>query len=246
MKAFFKAILYTPLFNLLVFLSWLVPGHSIGWAIILLTVIVRILLWAPNAKALNSQLYIRQHADELKALTDKIKDPQEKAKAQMVFYKEKGLNPLAGCLPMLIQIPLFIALYQVFITGIGDVRPDLLYSFTPHLDTVNVQFLGINLAEKDRFILPVIAAVFTYYQLKISQKISPTNPDSKDPAAMMTKQMVLIFPAMTYFIGSTLPAGLSLYFATTTLFQVFQQHWVLKTAKTPTKKVAVTVRKKGK
>jgi len=246
MKAFFKAILYTPLFNLLVFLSWLVPGHSVGWAIILITIIVRIALWIPNSKALKSQLYIREHQAELKTVTDKYTDPQEKAKAQMAFYKEKGINPLSGCLPILIQLPILIILYRVFITGLGDIRPDLLYSFTPHLDVVNAHFLGLNLADKDRFFLPVIAAILQFVQAKMSQQMMPVNNNPKDPGAMMTKQMLYIFPAMTYFIGSTLPAGLSLYWATTTLFQVGQQYWVMKKTPLTSKKVAVTVRKKGK
>ena len=106
MKAFLKAILYTPLFNLLVFFSWLVPGHSVGWAIILLTIVVRVILWVPNGKALKSQLYMRSHQDELKKLNERYDNPQERAKAQMAYYKEHGINPLAGCLPMLIQLPI--------------------------------------------------------------------------------------------------------------------------------------------
>lgn len=245
MKAFFKAILYTPLFNLLVFFSWLVPGHSVGWAIIFLTVLVRIILWVPNSKALKSQLYMRSHQDELKKLNDQYENPQERAQAQMAYYKKHGINPMAGCLPMLIQLPILIILYRVFITGIHDIRPDLLYSFTPHLNTVNAHFLWINLVEKDRFFLPVIAALLQFAQTRYNQKLMPVSTGKNDPAAMMTKQMMYLFPAMTYFIGSTLPAGLSLYWATTTLFQIGQQAYTTKNfvAKSP-KGVEVTVRKK--
>src|SRR3989344_8499069 len=173
MKAFLKAILYTPLFNLLVFFSWLVPGHSVGWAIILLTILVRIILWVPNGKALKSQLYMSSHQDELKKLNERYDNPQDRAKAQMAYYKEHGINPIAGCLPMLIQLPILYALYLVFMVGLHDIRPDLLYSFTPHLDTVNSQFLGIDLAGKDRFILPVIAALLQFAQTRYNQKLMP-------------------------------------------------------------------------
>jgi YidC/Oxa1 family membrane protein insertase len=245
MKAFLKAILYTPLFNLLVFFSWLVPGHSVGWAIILLTILVRIILWVPNSKALKSQLYMRSHQDELKKLNDRYENPQERAQAQMAYYKEHGINPMAGCLPMLIQLPILIILYRVFITGIHDIRPDLLYSFTPHLNTVNAHFLWIDLVQKDRFFLPVIAALLQFAQTRYNQKLMPVSTGKNDPASMMTKQMMYLFPAMTYFIGSTLPAGLSLYWATTTLFQIAQQAYTTKNfvAKSP-KGVEVTVRKK--
>lgn len=245
MKAFLKAILYTPLFNLLVFFSWLVPGHSVGWAIILLTILVRIILWVPNNKALRSQLYMRSHQDELKKLSEKYDNPQERAQAQMAYYKEHGINPMAGCLPMLIQLPILYVLYMVFMAGLHDIRPDLLYSFTPHLDTVNASFFGINLAGKDKFFLPVIAALLQFAQTRYNQKLMPISAGKGDPATMMTKQMMYLFPAMTYFIGSTLPAGLSLYWATTTLFQIGQQAYTTKNfiAKSP-KGVEVTVRNK--
>jgi len=244
MKAFFKAILYTPLFNLLVFFSWLVPGHSVGWAIVLLTVLVRIILWVPNGKALKSQLYMRSHQDQIKAITDKYTDPKERSTAQMAYYKEHGINPLAGCLPMLIQLPILIILYRVFLAGIHDIRPDLLYSFTPHLTSVNAHFFGIDLATKDRFFLPIIAALLQFAQTRYNQKLMPVAADPKDVSSVMTKQMMLLFPAMTYFIGSTLPAGLSLYWATTTIFQLGQQYYTTKTFKTTDKRVEVTVRKK--
>ena len=245
MKELLKTILYTPLFNLLVFFSWLVPGHSVGWAIILLTIVVRIILWAPNKKALKSQLYMRSHQDELKKITEKYDNPQERAQAQMAYYKAHGINPMAGCLPMLIQLPILYVLYLVFMAGLRDIRPDLLYSFTPHLDTVNAHFLGINLAGKDRFFLPVVAALLQYVQTRYSYKIMPVSTAKNDPSAMMTKQMMYLFPAMTYFIGSTLPAGLSLYWATTTLFQIGQQVYTTKNfVAKPAKGIEITVRKK--
>ena len=221
------------------------PGHSVGWAIILLTVAVRILLWAPNSKALKSQLYMRSHQEELKKLNERYDNPQERAKAQMAYYKQHGINPMAGCLPMLIQLPILYILYLVFIAGLHDVRPDLLYSFTPHPDIVNAHFFGIDLAGKDRFFLPVVAALLQFVQTRYNQKLMPLPSGKNDPAAMMTKQMMYLFPAMTYFIGSTLPAGLSLYWATATLFQIGQQHYVTKKFDaTVPKRVEVTVRKK--
>lgn len=244
MKEFFKVILYQPLFNLLVFFAYLVPGHSVGWAIIMLTLLVRLVLWVPNAKAIKAPLLLRQYQPELNELQEKIKDPQERARAQMAFYKEKGINPLSGCLPLLIQLPVLLILYQVFITGLRDIRPDLLYSFTPHMDSINSHFLGIDLAKPDKIFLPLLAAVLQFFQVKFSQQTAPAPVNKNDPAAMMGKQMLYIFPAMTYFIGSTLPAGLSLYWATTTAVQAYQQYIITKNFKLPDKRVEVKVRKK--
>src|SRR3989344_4004423 len=151
MKEFFKIILYKPLFNLLVFFSFIVPGHSVGWAIILLTIVVRLVLWVPNAKSLQAPLKMRAYQDDIKRLQEQYKDNRAaQSQALMAFYKEKGINPLSGCLPILIQLPILIILYQVFMTGISNLRPDLIYSFTPHLDSINQMFLGINMAQPDK------------------------------------------------------------------------------------------------
>lgn len=243
-KEFFKAVLYKPLFNLLVFFAWLVPGHSIGWAIILLTLLIRGALWKSSVKALHTPLQMRHHQEELQTLQKKHKgDRQALAHAQMAFYKEKGINPLGGCLPLLIQLPILIILYQVFITGLNQVRPDLIYSFTPHLDTINSRFLGIDLAKPDPlFILPILAAVAQFAQGYYMMKANSTA--ATDPTmAAMNKQMTYLFPFFTFFIAYKLPAGLALYWVTTTLFSLAQQVYVTKTFK-PTAKATVTVRSK--
>lgn len=246
-KEFFKTILYQPLFNLLVFFAWLVPGHSIGWAIILLTLLVKLILWVPQAKALRSPLQMRAHQDDIKALQEKHKnDRAGLAQAQMAFYKEKGINPLAGCLPMLIQLPVIFILYRVFIDGLHTVRPELIYSFVPHLDTVNTMFFGIDLAQPDKIYWPLIAAAAQFFQSRHYASLNVTSGKKDDPAAMMNKQMVYLFPVMTFFVGRSLPAGLAVYWAASTFFGFIQQVYIMKTFKSDEPKVSVTVRKKKK
>lgn len=129
--------------------------------------------------------------------------------------------------------------------GLGTVRVDWLYSFTPILEMKNPIFLGLNLSNPDRIFLPILAGVLQYAQTKHMQKINPpisTNP--KDPTVMMMKQMVFIFPVMTFVIAFTLPAGLALYWATTAAVSWLQQIYVEKTFVPPTPKVKVTVRTK--
>lgn len=248
MKEFFKVILYKPLYNLLLFFAYIVPGHSIGWAIILLTILINAILWRSAVKTLQTPLQMRHHQDELKALHEKHKgDKAAFAQAQMAFYKEKGINPLGGCLPLLIQLPVLIILYQVFIAGLKNVRPDIIYSFTPHMETINTYFLGIDLSVPDKlFILPILAAVIQYFQTRHMQTLSPPiSGNSTDPMAMMNKQMVYLFPVMTFFIAYRLPAGLALYLATTALISLIRQVYVVKTF-VPPAKAKVTVRTKSK
>jgi YidC/Oxa1 family membrane protein insertase len=246
-KEFFKAILYTPLFNLLVFFAWLVPGHSIGWAIILLTILVKLILWVPSAKAIKSPIQMRQYQDEIRELQQRYKDDRAaQSQALMAFYKEKGSNPLSGCLPILIQLPVIFILYRVFIVGLGDLRTDLLYSFTPHLDSINTNFLGIDLSSPDRIVLPLVAAILQFAQSRHMMLLNPPAKDSKDPAAAMQKQMMYMFPVMTYFIAFTLPAGLALYWATNAAFSIGQQEVLRRTYKPTKPDVKVTVRTKKK
>ncbi|QQG49753.1 MAG: membrane protein insertase YidC [Candidatus Berkelbacteria bacterium] len=246
MKEFLKVILYKPLFNLLVFFAWLVPGHSIGWGIILLTVFVKVLLWKLQNKSLRAPLQMRAYQDELKAVQEKHKDDRAaQGQAVLAFYKEKGINPLSGCLPLLIQLPIILILYRVFIAGLNASRPDLIYSFTPHIETINTMFFGIDLAKPEGWILPIIAGVAQLLQSRHYAQLtqSPTG-SANDAAAMMNKQMVYLFPIMTFFIARSLPAGLAVYWIASTLFQFVQQYYVFKTFKLPEAKVKLTVREK--
>ncbi len=245
-KDFFKFILYKPLFNLLVFFAWLVPGHSVGWAIVLLTILVRLILWIPQSKALRSPMEMRAHQDDIKAIQEKYKDDKTaQAQATMAFYRERGISPFSGCLPMLIQLPVIFILYRVFTVGLHNIRPDLLYSFTPHLDSINTMFFGMDLSKPNHWVLPIIAGLAQFGQSRQYASINTaasSNPN--DPAAMMNKQMVYLFPLMTIFIARSLPAGLAIYWIVTSLFSWFQQVYVLKTYKPKGSNVKVSVRQK--
>lgn len=245
MVEFFRVILYEPLFNLLVFFAWLVPGHSMGWSIVILTVLVRLALWLPTMKSLRTPLLLNQYRDEVAQLQEKYKDDRSaQARALMAFYKEKGVSPFSGCLPLLIQLPILIVLYHVFIVGLKDLRPDLLYSFTPHLDSINAQFFGLDLAKPDRVFLPLLAAAMQFLQARHFQMLNPISGGKSDPTVIMTRQMQYLFPVMTYFIAITLPAGLPLYWATTTGISWLQQVYAVKTFK-PIPRARVTVRNKS-
>jgi len=245
-KEFFKTILYQPLFNILVFLAWLVPGHSIGWGIIGLTALVRVALWVPSMKALTAPLKMRQHQDEIKAIQEKYKDDRTaQAQALTAFYKQQGINPLSGCLPLLIQLPILFILYRVFFDGLRGQRLDLLYAFTPHPEALNTIFFGVNLAEADRLVLPLLAASSQLLQSWYTMKLNPQPTSKDDPTAMMNKQMIFIFPIMTYFIASRLPSGLALYWIATSAFSLLQQLTVQRRfAQKPT--ATVTIRQKKK
>jgi len=267
-KYVLKLILYKPLYNILIFLVWLTPGHNIAWAIIVLTIIVRLILLPSSLKAVRQQKRMRDLQPEIQKLQAQYKDDKQKqAQVLMEFYKKNQINPLGSCLPLLIQLPILIILYYVFRAGLGEQRLDLLYNFTPHLDYIKTVFLGIDLAQPDKWILPIIAGVLQYIQ---GRQIMPPTPKSAEKGQemqnMLSKQMLYLMPIFTVFIAGRLPAALPLYWIITNLFSIVQQWWVFrdsgsaklktqsvkeKDIREDTKKinkkhgVEITVRKKG-
>jgi len=227
-KLILSKILYQPLFNALIFLVWLIPGHNIAWAIIVLTVIVRLILLPSSLKAARAQIRMRDLQPELQKLQAKYKDDKQKqSQALMEFYKENKVNPLGSCLPLLVQFPILIVLYYVFIHGLNTSNYGLLYHFTPRTDTINTIWLGLNMATPDRYILPVIAGILQFIQGR--QIMPPKAKDgSKDPGAMISGQMMYLMPIFTIFIAGRLPAALPLYWIITTLFGIGQQWWAMK------------------
>ena len=130
----YNDVIYRPLLNLLVFFYNVIPGHDVGIVIIVLTIFIRLILAPSFHKSLKSQKAMNDLQPKLGALREKHKgDKEAEAKAMMELYKEHEINPLASCLPLLIQLPILIGLYQVFRIALGGyryyVRLQGLYSF---------------------------------------------------------------------------------------------------------------------
>ncbi|MFA6963198.1 MAG: YidC/Oxa1 family membrane protein insertase [Patescibacteria group bacterium] len=227
MKQFFFVLLYQPLYNLLIFLAWLVPGHSIGWSIIVLTILIRLALLPSSLKAAHFQAKNNKLQPHVNKIRKEITDKQEQTKAIMELYKTEGHSPLGSCLQSLIQLPVLIVLYNVFRSGLNETGFKDLYSFTPHPDTVNTMFFGMNIVHPDLWALPIIAAVlqFGLSYLMMPKKIEGA-PD--DPAAAMSKQMLFLGPIITLFFGRSMPAALVIYWIVTTLFSLVLQYFVNK------------------
>jgi YidC/Oxa1 family membrane protein insertase len=226
----FNEVLYQPLFNGLVFLYNVIPPHDFGVDIILLTIIIRLALFPLNQKAIKSQKALGDLQPQIKEIqakhpTDKVKQSQ----ALMELYKSNNINPASGCLPILIQLPILIALYQVFWNGLKPESLNLLYSFISRPEAIDPMFLGlISLAAANK-IMAILAGVLTFWQSKMmSATQAPSSGKGSDFSAIMNKQMVYFMPLFTIFIAWNLPAGLTLYWIITTLFGIGQQYYVIK------------------
>lgn len=232
-----NTLLYNPLLSALIFL-YKALYNNFGLAVLALTVLIRAVLVPVTLPALKSAKKMAELKPHLDALKDKHgSDKQRLQMEQLKLYKEHGVNPAAGCLPYLAQFLVLIALYQVFISLIQNGKIDG--------TVVNMQFLWMNLAKPDKtYILPVLAGVT---QMILSLMMMPEKPKiedgskkleiktedkdkktekSEDMQEAMQKQMLFFMPAMTVFIGITLPSGLALYWVATTVFSLVQQYFI--------------------
>lgn len=238
MKLLFFTLLYQPLYNFLIFITWLVPGHSIAVSIVILTVVVRLILLPTSLKAARLQIRNLELQPKINKIRSEIKDQKEQSQALMALYKEEGLSPFGSCLPLLIQLPLLIVLYQVFSSGLTAVNPANLYSFVPHTVTINNSLFGLDLAKADPWVLPILAGLS---QMVLSLMMMPPKPKDAsgqaDPMAMMSRQMIFLLPLMTVFIGRSMPAALIIYWLVTTVFSIGQQWYVNKEIKSQKSKV---------
>ncbi|MBL7021973.1 membrane protein insertase YidC [Patescibacteria group bacterium] len=237
----YNTILYEPLFNILMFFYNVVPIKDIGFSIILITILVRLLLYPLSKSSIQSQKKLQELKPQIDELKAKHKDDKEAfGKATMELYKREKINPASSCLPLLIQLPILIAVYQVFRLGLSNESFDVLYSFIAHPGTINSMFLGfVNLAEPNT-ILAVLAGASQYVQSKMIMNIKGEEGKPKEKKEgneimdSMGKQMLYMMPLFTVFIGMSLPSGLVLYWLISIVLTVLQQYLIFSKKKKDT------------
>jgi len=227
----FNAILYRPIFNALILLYEYLPGHDFGVAIIVLTCIIRLLLYPSTIKSIKSQKALQEIQPKIKEVQAKFKDDKgEQAKAVMDLYKKEKINPLSGCLPLLIQLPILIALFlalKSLAANSDSLSPDLFYSFVPYSGNINHMFLGIMDITKASAVLAVLAGISQFFQSKMMTASNASSKKTGDFSQMMQKQMLYFFPVFTVLILWRLPSAIGLYWMTTSLFSIGQQYLIL-------------------
>jgi YidC/Oxa1 family membrane protein insertase len=206
--------------------------HMFGIAIILFTILIRIVTWPLNAQQMKSAKAMQdlQNDEDWKKIQKKYaKDKEKLAQEQMRVYREKGINPFGSCLPTLIQFPILIGLYQAIIRALGATPLDLLKLSrsinTDLLDVANLiplnsNFLWMDLGQPEPFyILAIVVALTTYVQSKLT--LPPTtNPN--DQTAAMGQSMTITMPLMLGWFALTFPSGLAVYFVTSNLLGIIQ------------------------
>ncbi len=259
---FWDVVFINPILNLLIALYQLftflkIPG-AFGFAIVALTAIIRLILHPLTSAQLKSAQKIQHLKPRLDEISKKHKEDKVKLQqAQMELYKEAGVNPAAGCLPLLVQIPIFIALYNVFNKvlneGVTDVFiqsiNQVVYFPFLHLNSLDLSFFGLSLTVKPNewqkygiwlLAIPVITGLLQFLQSKLmmsTPKPKPTEIEIKkeksdtDQMAGVQKQMAMMMPVMIGFFALSFPIGLSLYWNTFSIFGIMQQLQINKTNK---------------
>src|SRR3989338_7204028 len=171
-SSIYNEVLYRPLFNALVFLTALIPGHDMGIAIILLTLAVRVIIFPLTHRGLITQIKMKQLEPVINKIREEYKNAEEQGKKMMELYREHGVNPLSGCFLLLIQLPVLIALYRLFWNGIlaGGVE---LYSFVVMPEAIKTVFLGLVDLGSSSWTLAALAGLSQFLQMKLANPSIP-------------------------------------------------------------------------
>lgn len=228
-------LLYVPLLNILMLLYVYIPGQDLGLAIIALTLLVRVVLhpsYRTTLKAQRDMQKIQPYIDKIKA--EFKHDQKRQSEETMKIYQEHKVNPFSSCLPLIIQMPIVLALYRVFIAGLDTTSLAHLYSWFPNppteLHTMFLSFLHlphivIDLTSRNIY-LAIAAGLAQLLQTLVTMR--RTKKMGTAPVAGFNPQssFMLIFPVVTFGLALTLPSALGLYWATTTLVMTLEQLWV--------------------
>ncbi|WP_438433612.1 membrane protein insertase YidC [Gorillibacterium sp. sgz500922] len=180
-------------------------GGAYGISILVVTIIVRFVVLPLTLKQYKSSKAMQALQPELAKIKEKYKDePQKQQEETMKLFTQNKVNPMAGCFPLLIQMPVLMALYNA-IYRTPEIREHA--------------FLGIQLGSPDHYILPIVAALTTFLQTKLMPK-----QQTQQMGAMQT--IMLIYPVMIFFIAQTMPAALPLYWIFSNLFTIIQNFFI--------------------
>lgn len=226
----FHTIVYDPIYNALVYFVDIVPGHDVGIAVIIVTIIVRIILFPLSRKAIKAQLDMKRIAPEIEEVKKKFKDkPEEQGRAIFALYKERGVSPFSGLFLLLVQLPILLGLYFVFAQGgLPSINAELLYSFVPAPQDVNMEFLGlIDMAGKS-LLLALLAGIsqLVYTRLSMGPRGSVVAAEasfSADMARTFDMQARYVLPVMVAGIAYFIAAAAPLYWITSNLFMIGQE-----------------------
>jgi len=230
MQALWTNIFYQPLYNILILIVGSIAFNNLALAVVILTIIIKSLLWPLSRKAIVSQIKMKSLGDEISNLKNKYPKKEEQAKKTFEFYKKNGVNPFSSCLVILIQFPIIIALYYVFWKGFNS--PELVYSFVNMPEGITTNLLGIDIT-KPHFIFAILAGLSQFAQLTLSptriqaSTIQSTNI-GEAVSNNMQKQMRFVLPIIITLVSLKLSVAVAIYWITSNIVTIIQEKTVKK------------------
>lgn len=231
--AAFHTAIYAPLYNGLVYLVDILPFHDMGLAVIILTIIVRVILYPLSKRAVQAQLAMKEIAPEIEDIKKQYADDKEaQSKAIFALYKERGIHPFAGLGLVLLQFPVLIGLYWVFThSGLPHVDASVLYPFVDAPASIHMDFLGLIPLSGHSVVLAVTAALtqFAYTRLSMGKPatVDPSPVESSlsgDLAKSFDTQARYILPLFIGVISFSIAAAAPLYWTTSNIFMILQEY----------------------
>lgn len=229
-------VFYQPIYNLLIFFAGILPRPDIGLAVVFVTVLVRFVIYPLSKKAIHTQIAIKKITPEIERIKETTKDKVEQSKKTLEIYKQNKINPFSSFFVILIQFPVILALFRVFSHDL-TVSRGLLYSFVPHIEFLDPNFLGVfDLTQKSVFlaVLAGVAQLTHFFVMKIGQKEenNKRNPSKEELLRKtMEKQMKIIAPVMISFVSYAAGGVVALYFIVSSGFSALQEWYIRKNIK---------------
>lgn len=250
MKELFNELFFIPLYNTLVFFIDIIPGGDVGFAVIALTLLVKLVLFPLSKSAVRTTIKSREIQGELNDLKEKHKDNREElGRAMLDLYKKHKINPFSSIALIFIQLPVVLALYWVIYKGgLPVINTDILYSFIPSPTNVDMTFLGIfHIAESKSVILAILAAVTQHIQARLSfpKNFMEDKEKSDKPSFQadlmkgMQIQIKWVLPIFVFFVSFSLISVVALYWTVSNIFGIFQEIYIRETIKKPAEKKSI-------
>ena len=224
-------VLYKPLVNILAFFVSIIPGGDLGIAVIILTILVKGILWPLSQRSIENQAKMKLLEPEISAIKKSGASKEEQARQTMELYKKHKTNPFSGCLLVIIQIPIIFALYYVFLKGI-KFDNGILYPFMHVPVHINMNFLGLLDIGKKSLVLAILAGISQFFQAYFMPKPNVSSDKNgsfqESFGKSMNMQMKYIFPFLVTFIAYKISGAIALYWITSNIFTIGQQIYAAK------------------
>lgn len=221
------------MYNILILILDILPTHDVAVAVILLTVLIKIILLPLSHKMFKTQIIQRKIQPLINKVQEEYKDNRQMLGIKMLeIYKEHKLNPFSSILLMIIQIPIVFALYFVFANGgLPEINTTDLYSFVPYINNINHILYGVDFTKANIFV-GFLAALFQYIQIRLSLQNMPTVDKNKSiselkPEEMIQRQMGFMMkyfiPIIIFIASLKVSAAVALYWIVSSVFMIIQE-----------------------